>query len=101
MTISQRRFIGPPFVDSKAPEVIYQTRVDKNAHESGGQIDVGSLDLPWVVTSGQPFPVEGLNPLFVTVELNLAVDCQRAQSTLDLCEKDFQANVPGLILTLR
>lgn len=101
LTISQRRFIGPPFVDSKTPEVLYQTRVDKNAHESAGQIDVGSLDLQWVVTSDQPFPVEGRYPLVITVELDLAVDCRRSQSTLDLYEKDFQANVPGLILTLR
>lgn len=101
MTITQGRAIGSPFVQSNTPEVIYQTQVDKNAEDSSGQIDVGSLDLQWVVASEQPFPVESTRPVFITVELDLSIYCRRAQGTLDLFEKDFQANVPGLILTLR
>jgi len=53
-----------------------------------------------VVNSDQPFPIDGLRPLVITVELSLTVDCRQSQSTLDLFENDYQANVPGVILTL-
>ena len=101
LSITQPRFIGPAFTVTNVPEVIYDTRVDKGGDESTGRIDVGGLDLQWVVTSDQPFPIDGLRPLVITVELSLTVVyCRQSQSTLDLFENDYQANVPGVILTL-
>ena len=100
LSITQSPSVGPAFTVTKVPEVIYDTRVDKGGDESTGRIDVGGLDLQWVVNSDQPFPIDGLTPLVITVELLLTVDCRQSQSTLDLFEKDYQANAPGVILTL-
>jgi hypothetical protein len=81
--LTQTRFIGPAFTVTNVPEVIYDTRLDKGGDESTGRIDVGGLDLQWVVNSDQPFPIDGLRPLAITVELLLTVDCRQSQSTRD------------------
>jgi hypothetical protein len=100
LSITQNRFGGPWFTDTSAPVQLFDPRVSKSADESTGQIDVGGLDLPWVLTTDRPFPIDGLSPVVISVQLLLRVDCRRAQSTIDLFEKDFQANVPGLIVNV-
>lgn len=100
ISLNQIDSSGSPFTETSLPVELWNSEVHKDSDDSTGQIDSRTMDLFQVLTSDQNFVLDGLNPVIISVELDLRVDSRRSEAMIDLATGDFAANALAVIIHL-
>jgi len=100
LSLTQIDSSGSPFTQTSLPVQLWDSVVNKDSDDSTGQIDSRTMDLFQVLTSDQDFILDGLDPVIISVELDLRVDARRAEAMIDLSTGDFAANALAVIIHL-
>jgi hypothetical protein len=100
LSLNQIDSSGSPFTQTSLPVKLWDSVVHKDSDDSTGQIDSSTLDQFQVLTSDQNFVLDGLNPVIISVELDLRVDARRAEAMIDLSTGAFAANTLAVIIHL-
>lgn len=100
LSLTQIDSSGSQFTDTSLPVQLWNRDVNKDSDDSTGQVDSSTMDLILVLTSDQNFVLDGLNPVVISVELDLRIFTRRSEALIDLSSGDFAANALAVILHL-
>lgn len=100
VSVTQVDSSGSQFSETSLPVQLFKSDVNKDSDDSTGQVDSRTIDLIQVLTSDQNFVLDGLEPVIISIELDLRVQARRSDALIDLSSGDFAANALAVILHL-